>query len=801
MRGPLRGTFPSVLRLLPLLTVLLVACDSAPAPQLPADAEVMPDFGGRPDATPPVGLAVGAPCDPLGTPCAASECVHGVCSVLCTRDDECPAAAALCVGRGGAGRCTPACSAPGDCPVGLVCAVQAPGAGFCVAPGPGGPGSACESREACASWFCSEGRCLGDCEGGTCPEGRTCLALYTQAVCVEAGPAVAEATCAQGSECASGVCRGGRCSVACQPGEDCANDRICITYAALGLCERRCDTSADCGETGFCQPTSAGRLCATRGPAAAGAPCAVAADCASGRCQMSQCAATCDDGTCPAGQACVRDTGGATCRPAGPGAAATPCDQGSDCASGVCGGGLCAADCAGDEPCPAGTRCTQFVDGDFCFPPCGTDQDCPQNTFCDAGFGEGPTCFWRGVGEADAACGADTECASGACNEGRCLGRCPDGVCPGSRTCRDFGTATLCAPDPLPAGASCEAGDRCALALECVAGRCMPQCDGGCPEGSRCQDGRCHPTCAQDDDCRPGRVCNAFDGDAPFCQARGALAAGAVCTRSADCRDGLCFEGTCRARCPAAGCTGGEACVPLGGATYCLRAGDGALGAVCGGDDDCRGGLCVGRRCAEPCPGVDCAGATVCRSLRGGDFCVAECDLSTGAGCLPGEQCAPTDTGAGRCALPDGGAAIGEVCRTLEDCNVTAAACVDAGDGPRCRSACQVAVDDCPADAVCAPQDNRAVGACVPAGRGSDMAVCEEGGACASGWCIAAYQGGHCGRPCLDDIDCPQTSRCVDLARNPGAPFLTCAPRCLSDNECPEGLRCRRGLEAGGACY
>ncbi|MEZ4473361.1 MAG: hypothetical protein R3F60_21755 [bacterium] len=789
---------------LPLLALLaLVGCDDGPAAAPAAvDASVFPDFERPADAAPPIGAPPGAACD-ARTPCARGDCEHGVCSIICARDGDCPPEAAACVGRGGAGRCTTRCASTADCGAGLVCAVEGPGQGFCVAPGAGGAGDACSRREDCASWFCAEGQCLAPCDEGGCAAGTACLPLHTQAVCVAAGPGADEDRCATGADCAEGVCRGGRCTHACALGEDCPEDRICVAYPALGLCERRCAETADCGEGALCRATSAGRLCATQGEGGADAACTVGEECASGRCQGERCAAPCADAPCPAGQACVRDVSGAACRPAGPGAAGSPCDAGADCESGVCGGGICAADCAGGAPCPAETRCTRFVDGDFCFPPCRDDADCPAIAYCALGFPEGGTCFWRGLGEADAPCAQDADCRSGRCDAGACLGACVAGECPAGRTCRDFGTAALCSPAPLPSGAACEADDACAEGLDCVAGRCLPGCDAGCPPATLCHGGRCHPACETAADCRPGRACNRFDDDAPFCQARGAGEVGAACAASGDCADGLCFADRCRAPCGGgAPCGEGEACVPLGGAAWCLPSGPGALGDVCGADAECAGGLCVGRRCAETCEAQgECPPPAACRPLRGGDFCVLECDAVSGEGCLAAEQCVPLDGGGGRCVLPGPGADIGEPCQTLEDCTALASSCYDAGDGLRCRAACDLERDLCPESAVCAPGEPDRVEVCVPAGRGGDMAACAQATDCASGWCIEAYLGGRCGRSCAGDADCDATSRCVDLARNPGAPFFSCAPRCLTDRECAPGLQCRQGLAPFGACY
>lgn len=772
------------------------ACDDTATAVLDAalpDAGVF-DADVDPDATPRVRVAVGAACTLGATPCERGDCVHGVCSVICNLTSDCPADL-TCVGRGGAGRCTRACGSASDCAPGQVCAVTGPGQGFCVAPGAAAGGQACESREDCASWVCGDGECAQGCDDQGCPAGQRCLALHTQRVCVPTGDAEAEAECAVGPDCRSGICRGGRCSDTCD-GDACAHDRVCAAYAALNICERRCASSADCGASGICQASG---YCATRGALEDGAACAEGAACASGRCQAGQCAARCDDEECPDARACVTDVSGAVCRLAGSTPFGGACTQGAQCGSGLCGGGRCTIDCA-SMGCPAGTRCTQFADGKFCFYACHDDADCTDAARCDLSFAEGPTCFWRGPIGDDGPCTEDADCASGRCHRERCLARCPTGDCPIGTLCADFGAADLCAPDPLPRGAACGANDTCEAETTCAGGRCMPACAAGCPNGAVCVGAVCRPECVADADCGPGLGCNRFDGAAPYCELRGEAAAGGPCARAADCFSGLCFDGQCRARC-AGDCPAGEGCVTLAGGAWCLAVGDGVIGDPCVDDGACRSGLCVGQRCATPCPDGGCPGGTRCRALRAGGFCVADCDPVAMRGCGLDEACAPypADDG-GLCVPTDEGFAVGAPCVVDDDCTAAAIACLDGADGRRCRAAC-AADADCEAPEICAPMGlSTAYGACLPGGAGGDLAPCERGGACGSGWCLTGYAGGRCGRPCDASGVCGPEAICVDLARDPAAPFAVCAPRCGPEG-CDAGLACRQQLDGRAACY
>lgn len=758
-----------------------VDVDRAPPPDSATDAEADAHADAAPRRGPGESCAPGQ--------CARGACVNGVCSALCVRDADCDPEAPRCVGRGGAGRCSVPCEGLADCAPGLVCAAIDALGGICVAPGAGRAGDPCAGREDCASWFCAGDRCLGACDAAECPPGERCLPLTTQAVCTPAGDAPPEAPCAGPGDCVSGVCRGGRCADACPDGA-CPDDRTCLRYPVIQLCERRCADSADCGETGVCLLVGRERLCVTRGARAAGESCALDAECHSGVCALGQCAARCDDGACPPGTACVRDIAGATCRPIGPATVGARCEGGSLCATGFCGAGVCTVDCADDGPCPAGTRCTTFADGRFCFPVCDDDVDCAGPAFCEPRFAEGPTCFWRGAAAAGEGCADHRDCASGRCADGRCLASCL-AECPAGQRCVDFGTGTFCAAAPLPVEAACDAGDTCAGETLCTAGRCLPACADGCPPGAVCRAGRCHPRCEADADCRPGRICDRFAG---ACIEPGAAAAGAICRAAADCEDGLCLDGRCRAAC-AALCGAGETCLALGDGRWCVPAGRGEPGAVCATGAACASGLCLGRRCAVPCDD-DCPTGTRCQPGPGGVWCAGACDFETPCG--PGEACARAPGAlAGECVAQ---APPIDACATDADCAAPAVTCREATDGRRCRPPCRDAADCAPGEG-CAPlRADADAGICVPAGQGAPLDPCATGADCASGWCLADYLDGRCGARCATDADCP-AGRCVDLARDPAAPRPSCAPACEDDDDCAPPTECRRGLDGRGACY
>ena len=248
--------------------------------------------------------------------CRRGACVHGVCSPICSDDDDCGTPAARCLPRGSTNRCSISCQRHDDCADGLFCAVSGPDLGMCLEPGVQQAGAQCSDDAECASWFCSRGRCLGTCDNTSCPEGERCLPLHTQSVCTPTGDILHGGTCRRDNDCISGLCRGAQCVDACPDGE-CGDDRVCIRYARLNLCERRCRESSDCGPDAFCSLSGQERICRTRGTLDADSACVRDTDCHSGRCAEGRCAFPCEETTCPDGYACIRDLTGALCRAAG----------------------------------------------------------------------------------------------------------------------------------------------------------------------------------------------------------------------------------------------------------------------------------------------------------------------------------------------------------------------------------------------------------------------------------------------------------------------------------------------------
>ncbi|MBL8784937.1 MAG: hypothetical protein JNJ59_08570 [Deltaproteobacteria bacterium] len=279
-------------------------------------------------------------------------------------------------------------------------------------------------------------------------------------------------------------------------------------------------------------------------PCRDGLRCGGASDCQSGSCAAGTCAApalSCTDGQ-QSGDESDLDCGGScpVC------ATGKRCGAGRDCAQGVCKAGLCA-----DPTCDDGVK-NGFE----------ADIDC------------GPGCAACATGRA---CQFAQDCQSGICSEQRCVS-CSDGVINGTESDVDCG-GNRCA--------KCDQGERCGNGADCQSGGCEAGICVGCANGRR--DGSetdvdCGGSCAP---CGNGKVCGAHT----------------------DCQMGTCVAG----RCATPSCTDG------------LQNGTES-------DIDC-GGSCApcqrGRRCED---NDDCSLATACDTSASPKVCRRPRVTQIGAG-------------------------------------------------------------------------------------------------------------------------------------------------------------------------
>jgi hypothetical protein len=303
----------------------------------------------------------------------------------------------------------------------------------------------CLADERCSS----QGVCVpkGSCEQNSdCDVGQTCQNGGCQA-----------AECYQGHEGACGAFRceyyTGHCYRACTAEYECQNGNRCKDGACAPTTklanDQTCSESTECA-SGACCGSPNSKVCKQACGAAGSSSCQAASECASGNCcWASPFAHTCST------SACVPFDLGHVC------------SLSTDCATGTCTNGVCAArKCQADNECPAG--------------------------FCASGSCETQR---RADG---AVCNADPWCISGSCIDKICRSKVKPGAsCSLDRDCE--ATSVCCVPSgaddgicsPHNVGCSGDIGERCDYAG-----------DDACLMGSCIGDSFCTVTCSLDSDCR-----------------------------------------------------------------------------------------------------------------------------------------------------------------------------------------------------------------------------------------------------------------------------------------------------------
>lgn len=193
----------------------------------------------------------------------ASECITGVCLKAALADNF--------------GYCRQPCTGKGTCPGGQACVEQIDGSLACLPGTEKNPaGSSCAGPNDCETGLCiaygASNFCSKSCDLGysdSCPCGMSCQASTAGNLCIPGAKVACVSTggsCAASSECAGGVCEGGKCLAgcsvvqgnACQSGEACARlaadttQGLCLTKGKTPLGEL-CDNDASCDSL-FCAP-------------------------------------------------------------------------------------------------------------------------------------------------------------------------------------------------------------------------------------------------------------------------------------------------------------------------------------------------------------------------------------------------------------------------------------------------------------------------------------------------------------------------------------------------------------------
>lgn len=341
------------------------------------------------------------------------------------------------------------------------------------------------------------------------------------------------------------------------------------------------------GKNKPCKPQPVARTCAgTCGSVTNN--CKKVIDC--GSCECSPACAECFtcQGAAGAPGACVPQEAGAPC------GAAAACDRGVLQPQGRCNGrGVCEA--ASPVSCAPYARC----DGDACAARCAEDQDCVAGSFCN---GSGQCVGDQANG---ASCTHGGQCTSGNCVDEVCCDSACTGAChacnlagsPGACTAEANGTG--CAGGNVCCAGTCQAccdNTRCTTptAPVCVSGTCRAcsanpaVCTGGacCASDGSCQDGDTETACGSSGLCK---VCSGQEncqsqtcvclpdcegkcgGDADGCNSTcpNPCPAGQTCLSNGSCAQ-PCGPPTWEADCPP--CSQAVCQADTAGAQYCLDA-------------------------------------------------------------------------------------------------------------------------------------------------------------------------------------------------------------------------------------
>ena len=679
------------------------------------------------------------------------QCVTGICADGVCCDATCDGPCARCDSVGAPGICGEVSDAqvPGKCDGTAACSADAE----CLPQ----LGELCADDGDCLSGSCADGFC---CDGPCTASCRACNIPGHVGICSPVESGADDGTCSGSHACDQGTCKlltGEPCSVYADCISDICADGVCCNSA----CDTTCRTCAKPDFEGTCLPvlgapdadTCAGDSSCTAGGACkliAGAECASAATCASGRCVDDVCCDTLCKSAC---EACDQPGSVGTCE----GVTDTP-DPGT---------------CDGDETCDAVGACVAvsgaqcLVNGD-----CLTGQ-CVDGVCCDS--------------PCDGTCQAcDLDGSVGACTPVT-LDEDPD-TCAGTSACDAIG---LCADVD---------GEPCGLPGDCLSGQCVDGvcCDSGCEAschtcGSASDVGSCVPIAsAEDPDSCSGTMSCSGAGEC-------LLKAGEPCQSGTDCLSQLCVDDVCCATdcsgvceaCDLGGSLG--ACEAVTGVTdpdscaglsVCDGAGDCGLidGQVCVGDGQCASGQCVDGVCCESACDATCA---TCAALGELGQCVAVTDEPD------------PDTCSGTSACDAGGACLG----------VFGAACLS---GPDCVSG--FCVDDVCCDGLCdgtcqACDEASSKGQCAGVTNAADPDTCDQGSICdGTGACKhldgqACDGDGDCfSGSCVDDVCCDSSCGGTCFACDqPGAvgectavEDATDPDTCADDSTCDGSGHCKR---------
>ena len=613
--------------------------------------------------------------------------------------------------------------------------------GSCAATSPTtcGTTGACAGNGTCALHSATTVCAPQSCSGSTVTPQRLCNGSGT---CASGVPAACPGNfnCADGSACRTACTSDAHCS----SGHFCNSVGACEAKKALGaqcpttLCFQggncdRCNTPGGCVD-GFCCESSCTTPCRNCGNTSG--ECRVVSGSAStGTDDPPQCAGT---QTCSANGTCLKENGQSETNPA-------------NCASGFASDGHCCnAECAGPcNDCTTGTctnvaNGTEGVSGDcattgylcsggVCPTTCTSDTHCTSDRFCDA---TGHCALRKGQGTA---CSPANDCIMGSsCRICSSALSCEDGVCCDTANCDD---------DECRACTAALKGSGTDGVCGVVAGGTDPR--NRCPDPTDVLS--CGPDglCNDSGDCRAvapnTRSCGATQCTTNLASVQGRLCTAGSCEGGAEqsCAPFKCVpngsSGACGTSCTEdTQCAAGAFCT-TGAMRVCKN--KFALGAECGGNNECNSNFCVdGVCCADACDGecLSCANAsgtctTVIRDAeddqcRGSRICDANgvCKLKQTSGdCTDDDECVTGNCVDGHCCADT----CGTPCRSCNNRNGTCTTPVTGEDDDNCDGS-----QTCDADGACKLANGQ---------RCSDADECASA-LCVDGVCCNAACEGSC---------------------------------------------------------
>ncbi len=469
----------------------------------------------------------GTACDD-GASCSQDDaCLHGRCwgQSTCASPEVCDRASGACVSCTSNAQCDDndpctedLCSCQDEACTGGVCSHVA-----------AADNTACDDGIACTTQdLCVAGVCKGSADSERCDDQNTC----TDDVC-EPGvgcrfvPAERSCDdfldCTDNDRCIEGACVG---QVACEPNAFCGADGRCVM----------CEVDADCVDASSTQclvDTCVLGTCVRsvrEGPCDDNIACTIGDTCVDGVCKSG----TPDDTKCVDSDQCTADKCdpvlGCTHR-----LAALDCDDGVSCTTGdKCFQGAC----RGQNACGQGLIC--LLEEDKCVT-CLQDSDCDDGRECTSDRCLGGVCQHTSL--TGTRCNDGIACSvNDTCVAGECVGTPDDGLCPSSGPCitgscvAGVGCTTTYSTD------SCDDGRACTSNDTCVEGQCVG--NNTCPSGAVCQTSGCICTGAGETLC--GNTCANLATSNQHCGE-----CGYACGSGKQCVEGACRPTSAPAQCVA----------------------------------------------------------------------------------------------------------------------------------------------------------------------------------------------------------------------------------------------------------